>query len=81
MTEQLKFIVSTYDSLGLLWRGWSRHFSTSQKVTSSIPNGVVGILHCHNPSSCTTALGSTGRPAEMSTRNISWWVKAAGVYV
>ena len=24
--------------------------ATSQKVTGSIPNGVIGIFHCHNPS-------------------------------
>jgi len=32
----------------------------------------------HNPSGRTTALGSTKLVKEMSTRNISWVVKAAG---
>jgi hypothetical protein len=40
--------------------------------------GVIGIFHCHNPSGCTVTLGSTQPLTEMSTRNISWGVKAAG---
>jgi hypothetical protein len=32
----------------------------------------------HNPSGCTMALGSTQPLTEMSTRGISWGVKAAG---
>jgi len=38
----------------------------------SIPDGVVGIFHWHNPSGRTMALGSTQPLTEMSTRNISW---------
>jgi hypothetical protein len=34
----------------------------------------------HNPSSRTMALGSTQHLTEMSTRKISWGVKAAGAY-
>jgi hypothetical protein len=34
---------------------------------------------CHNPFGRTMFLGSTQPLAEMSTRNISWGVKAAGV--
>ena len=48
------------------------------KVAGSIPDGVIGIFHRHNPSSRTVALGSTQPPTEISTRNISWGVKAAG---
>jgi len=44
-----------------------------------IPNGVRGIFHWHNPSGCTLALGSTQPLTEISTRNISWCVKAGGV--
>ena len=33
---------------------------------------------CHNPSGRTMALGLTQPLTEMSTRNISWGVKAAG---
>ena len=36
------------------------------------------IFRCHYPSSRTVALGSTQSLTEMSTRNISWGVKAAG---
>ena len=36
--------------------------------------GVTGIFHRHNP----MALGSTQPLTEMSNRNISWGVKAAG---
>ena len=53
-------------------RSWLRHCATSQKVTSSIPNGVFGIFHWHNPSGHTLALGLTRPLTEMSTRNISW---------
>jgi hypothetical protein len=53
--------------------------ATSQKVAASIPNIVVGIFHGYNPSGCTISVGSTRPPKEMSTRNISWWVKLAGV--
>jgi hypothetical protein len=46
----------------------------------SIPDGVIGIFHWHKPSGRTMALGSTQTLTEMSARNISWWVKAAGAY-
>jgi len=32
------------------WRSWLRHCATSRKVAGSIPDGVIGIFHCHNPS-------------------------------
>ena len=63
---------------GTRWRSWLRHCATSRKVAGSIPDGVSGIFHSHNPSGRTTALGSTQPLTEMSTRNISWGVKAAG---
>jgi hypothetical protein len=63
---------------GTRWRSWLRHYATSRKVTGSIPDGVTGICHWHNPSSCTMALGLTQLLAEMSTRNISWGVEVAG---
>ena len=34
-----------------------RHCATSRKVTGSIPDGVIGIFHWHNPSGRTMALG------------------------
>ena len=58
------------------WLSWLRHFATNRKVQCSIPDGVTGIFHWHNPSSRTMALGPT-LLTEMSTRNISWGVMAA----
>ena len=52
--------------------------ATSWKVVGSIPNGVSGIFHCHNPCGCTMGLGLTQPLTEMSNRNISWGVKATG---
>ena len=44
----------------------------NRKVASSIPDGVIGIFHWHNPSDRTVTLGSTQPLTEMSTRRISW---------
>ena len=60
------------------WRSWLRHCATTRKVAGSIPDGFIGIFHWHNPSGRTVALGSTQPLTEMSTRDISWRVKAAG---
>ena len=46
--------------------------ATNRKVVGSIPDGVTGIFHWHNPSDRTMALGSTQPLTEMSTRSISW---------
>jgi len=62
---------------GTLWRSWLRHCATNRKVAGSIPNSLIGIFHWHNPSGRTIALGLTQPLTEMSTRNISWGVKAA----
>jgi hypothetical protein len=48
------------------------------KVAGSIPVGVIGLFHWHNPSILTAALWSTQTLIEMRTLNISWEVKAAG---
>ena len=67
-------VVSTTTRSSLLctwWRSWLRHCATSRKVAGSIPDGVIGIFHCHNPSGRTMALGLTQPLTEMSTRNIS----------
>jgi len=58
---------------------WLRQCATSRKVASSTPDGVTGIFHILNPSGRTMALGSTQPQTEISTRNICWEVKAAGV--
>jgi hypothetical protein len=49
-----------------------RHCATNWKVAGSIPDGVIGIFHWHNPSGYTMALGLTQPLTEMSTRYISW---------
>jgi hypothetical protein len=67
-------------SLEPRWRSWLRHSPTSRKVAGSIPDGVIGIFHSHNPSGRTMDLGSTQPLTEMSTKNISWRVKATGAY-
>jgi len=60
-----------------LWWGttvaqWLRCCTTNRKVAGSIPAGVIGIFHWHNPSDRTMALGSTQPLTEISTRSISW---------
>ena len=52
-------------------KSWLRHCTTSRKVVDSIPVGVNGIFHWHNPAGRTMALGSTNPLTEMSTGNIS----------
>ena len=44
----------------------------------SIPDGVIGIFHWHNPSGRTMALGSTQLLRKMSTRRTFWRVKTTG---
>jgi hypothetical protein len=51
---------------------WLRYCATNRKVAGSIPAGVTGSFHWHNPSDLTMALGSTQPLTEMSTRSISW---------
>ena len=63
---------------GTRWRSWLSHCATSRKVAGSIPDGVTGIFHWHDPSVRTVTLGLTQPLTEMSTRNISWVVKTAG---
>jgi len=59
-------------SWGTRWRRWLRHCATNRKVAGSIPDGVTGIFHWHNPSGRTMALSLTQPLTEMSTRNTSW---------
>jgi hypothetical protein len=63
---------------GTWWRSWLRHCATNRKVVGSIPDGVIGSFHWHDPFGCTMALGLTWPVTEMSTRNISWGVNMAG---
>jgi hypothetical protein len=59
---------------------WQQRFRL-WNVTGSIPDSVTGIFHWHNRFGRTVALGSTQPLTEMSTRNLSWGVKAAGSYL
>jgi hypothetical protein len=62
----------------LSWYNWLRHCATNWRLVGSIPSGVIGIFHRHNPSNHPVALGSTQLLTEMSTRGISWCITAAG---
>ena len=79
MTSSVLYLALTRHG-GTRWCSWLRHCATSQKVAGSIPDGVVGIFHWHNPSSHTMALGLTQPLKEMTTRNISCGVKATGAW-
>jgi len=59
-------------------RGGAIGWGTALQAGRSIPDGVIGIFHWHYPSGRTMALGLTQSLTEISTRNISWGVKAAG---
>ena len=48
------------------------------KFGGSIPNVVIGIFHLLYPSGRTMVLGSTKPLKEISTRHVTWKVKAAG---
>jgi hypothetical protein len=63
---------------GTRWHSWLRHCATSRKVAVSIPNGVIGIFHWLNPSGRNMAPESSPHLTKLSTRSISWGVKAAG---
>ena len=63
----LPFAVCVCKNRGTRWRSRLRQCATSRKVAGSIPNGVIGIFHWHNPSGRTMALG-----LDQPTRNISW---------
>jgi len=66
-----------HNSLASAVAQWSRCCATNRKVADSIPEGVTGIFHWHNPSDRTMAFGSRHPVTEMSTRSISWVQKAA----
>jgi len=67
-----KFKHAIYICWGTLWRSWLRHCARSWKVAGSIPDGVIGIFHSHNPSGRTVSLGLTQPLTEMRIRNTSW---------
>jgi hypothetical protein len=51
---------------GTRWRSRWRYSATNRKVVASIPDGVIGIFHWHNPSGRNMALGLTQSLTEMS---------------
>ena len=57
---------------GMRWHTWLRHCTSNLQVAGSIPDGVIGIFHWHNPSGSTMVLGWTQPLTEMSTRIIFW---------
>jgi hypothetical protein len=63
------FYINVYTQLlvGTEVAQWLKYCATNQKATGSIPEGVAGIFHSHNPSDRTMALGSTQPLTEMST--------------
>jgi hypothetical protein len=67
------FCVYNNYSGGTRWRSRLRHCATRRKVAGSIPDGVIVffllllLLHWHNPSGHTMALGLIQPPTETST--------------
>jgi hypothetical protein len=59
---------------GTRWRSGLRHCPTNRKVAGSIH---WNFFHLHNTSSLAITLGSTQLLNEMSTKDISWGIKAA----
>jgi hypothetical protein len=55
--QEQPYFISSYYEIGTScwWRSWLSHCATSQKVAGSIPKGVIGIFHWHNPSGHTMA--------------------------
>jgi hypothetical protein len=54
----LNILFSTF-LVGTAVAQWLRCCATNLKVAGSIPDGFIGIFHCHNPYDRTMALGST----------------------
>jgi len=71
------FLYTTRAFGGMWWCSWLGYCVTSRKVAGSFPNGAIGVFHWHTPGH-SMALGLTQPLTEMSTRNISCGVKAAG---
>jgi hypothetical protein len=55
---------------GTRYRSWLTHYSTSRKVSVSIPEEVIGFFNWPNPSGRIVSLGSTQPLTEMSTTNL-----------
>ena len=76
---RIDFYTVTPKLRGPRWRSWLRHYATNRKVWGSIPDGVIGIFHWHNPSSRTMALGLTHPLTEMSKAKVKWSCYRPGV--
>jgi len=76
--QKYKYFVITINILYSISKQYGLLNATSRKVTGSIPDGVIGIFHWHNPSGRAMGLGLTQPLTEMSSRKIPWVVKAAG---
>jgi hypothetical protein len=57
---------------GTRYRSWSRHYATSRKVVSSIPEEVIGFFNLRNTFSLTMCLGST-QPLNRNDYQESSW--------
>ena len=57
---------------------WLRCCATKRKVAGSIPDGVLGIFHWHNPPDRTMALDSASNRNEYQENFL--WVNAAGAW-
>jgi hypothetical protein len=80
VTDYYKNYILVYNRLRVSrWRSCLRHYATSWKVAVSIPDSIIIIFHWRNPSSRSMNLRLTQPLTEMSTWNISWEVKTAGL--
>jgi hypothetical protein len=57
---------------------WLRYCATNRKVAGSIPGGVIGMFHWHNPSDCTMALEVDSASNRNEYQEHFLGVKAAG---
>ena len=57
--KQTVFRMCSSGEVGTVVVQWLRRCATNRKVAGSIPDGVIGIFHRHNPSDPTMTLGST----------------------
>jgi hypothetical protein len=57
---------------------WLRYCATNRKVAGSIPDGVIGIFHWHNPSDRTMAPGVDSASNRNEHQEHFLGVKAAG---
>jgi hypothetical protein len=64
--------------LGYAVAQWLKHCAKSRKFAGSIPDGITGIFHWHNPSGRTMVLGLTQPLTDMSSRNNSLGVGDKG---